>query len=176
MGSKIIGFQQLSTSFSCFINSDLSNLCVFQRVYDVINAILINHSKSVMNFIPLILSNIRSMMRVIFHINSSRRSDEDLIKMSDLVKRICLFIASNLTTCFKRRCSYLIADYIYGLTQGPLHQLVKTNLETAMFHLMAVCDEHMYAMLNTQLPVGVRDIFQKFHSDFEKYFKYSGAV
>ncbi len=73
-------------------------------------------------------------------------------------------------------CIYVIAIYVHGVGKMSVVGPLSGKLESCMFPLMSVCDDNSLAMLHTQLPQQLRDIYRALQRNHARYFNYSGHV
>ncbi|XP_076817977.1 uncharacterized protein LOC143463390 [Clavelina lepadiformis] len=194
LGPGVIKTRQVPVTFSAIFRMDFHHIysahsdqfCkVVLSTCDVLNSVLNQHKMAVPGIVPHILSACRKLLICIMHVAgkiSNGRNYQQSLSLSEVedcarqLERICLNISSNYASYFKRCVAYIVADYAHGLTVNLIHLSVKKPLQTSMYYLVSLCDEHSVAMLKTTLRPGVRDVFRKFYQDYVKYFKYTGRV
>nr|CAB3262753.1 uncharacterized protein LOC100182751 [Phallusia mammillata] len=187
LGPIIIHSRLVALVFHALARVQLSNtshnsFLLFEATYEALNAVVLHHKVAIVNIVPLVLSICSKLLNFTLLVGRQDKTTGDQsaldtsLECTRLLDRLFQFIASDYGSYFKRCVPYTVAEFVTGLSRDTVHPSVKKSLQNAMYHLMSLCDDYSIAMLRSTLPPGVRDVFRHFHTDFEKYFKYSGKV
>ncbi|XP_078481788.1 uncharacterized protein LOC100182751 [Ciona intestinalis] len=191
LGHKVINQRQLSILFSTLSRINLMKISkqdvrsdIVYGVQYVVSSMLMHHKAAISGLVPLILTTIQHLIQSALDFGRQHGSKdiptegkvEFALVCAEYVNRISHLITSNHASYFKRCVPYLIASYLHGLTKDTITQAVKNILQASMYNFLSLIDEHSVGMLKATLPVGVREVFRNLHSDYTKYFKYTGYV